>query len=109
MKFKIAYTKLAESDLEHASDYISQELHNQAAAKKLILAARESARSLSEMPMRHPVVSGDFLAERGIRGIAVKNYMMFYTVQEESRTVSIVRFLYGKRDWRSLLRGDEEQ
>jgi addiction module RelE/StbE family toxin len=107
MKFKITYTNLAESDLERASDYISQELHNKTAAKKLILAARESARSLSEMPTRHPVVSGDFLAEREIRSIPVKNYMMFYTMHEETKTVSIVRFLYGKRDWRSLLRGDE--
>jgi len=31
----------------------------------------------------------------------VKNYMMFYIVEEKQ--INIIRFLYGHRDWMSIL------
>jgi plasmid stabilization system protein ParE len=33
----------------------------------------------------------------------VKNYMMFYTINEDEKTVDVIRFLYGRRDWKRIL------
>ena len=40
----------------------------------------------------------------GIRFTLVKNYIAFYVISENNHTVYIVRFLYGKRDWITILK-----
>ncbi|MDR3338399.1 MAG: type II toxin-antitoxin system RelE/ParE family toxin [Treponema sp.] len=34
----------------------------------------------------------------------VKNYMLFYTINEEEKIVTVIRFLYGHRDWKNILK-----
>jgi toxin ParE1/3/4 len=36
--------------------------------------------------------------------VIVNNYLAFYTIDEEKKTVIIVRFLYQKSNWTSILR-----
>jgi len=35
--------------------------------------------------------------------IVVDNYIVFYIIDEERKTVTIVRILYTRRDWENLL------
>ena len=44
------------------------------------------------------------LASWGIRFVIINNYLAFYTIDEEKQTVIIVRFLYQKSNWTSILR-----
>lgn len=62
--------------------------------------------SLSQMPQRYALVSDKLLSAWGIRYVKVKNYLAFYTISDETATVHIVRFLYGKSNWRVLLQND---
>ena len=59
--------------------------------------------SLQAMPERHGLVSDKYLAAKGIRMLPVGHYLIFYTVNKAAKEVGIVRVLYGKRDWESLL------
>lgn len=43
------------------------------------------------------------IAKKSIRYFPVKNYVVFYTVDEEAHMVNILRFLHGTRDWQVLL------
>ena len=106
MEYKVTITGPAKRDLNYVSEYISEELQNKAAAKSLILEARKAIRSLNHMPSRHALVNDEFLAGRGIRIFPVKNHIVFYVVREETKTVVIERFLYGKRDWATILKSD---
>jgi len=54
----------------------------------------------------HPLVADPHLRERGIRVFPVDNYLGLYRVQTEERKVVVLRFLYGRRDWQSLLLAD---
>jgi len=36
----------------------------------------------------------------------VLNYLVFYIIREEINTVVIHRFLYGRRDWLTILKND---
>ncbi|MFR5502265.1 MAG: type II toxin-antitoxin system RelE/ParE family toxin, partial [Lachnospira pectinoschiza] len=38
------------------------------------------------------------------RFVIINNYLAFYTIDEEKQTVIIVRFLYQKSNWTSILR-----
>ena len=99
-------TERAQRDLESAADYIEYSLLNPAAADDLLDAAEEALSSLSDMPQRIMLATDEVLAAWGVRFIQVKSYLAFYTVDEEKNIVHVVRFLYMKRDWQTILRRD---
>ncbi len=55
------------------------------------------------MPQRFPLISDERLSQMGYRKLVVKNYVVFYLIDEKNKVVEIGRILYGRRDWLSLL------
>ncbi len=102
-KYEVVFAETAISDLEELVYYISDELQNPAAALRISTAIKTAVHALEEFPKRHSLISDSYLAARGIRLIPIENYLVFYTVEDSARTVSIVRILYGKREWEKLL------
>ncbi len=102
--YNVHITRAAERDLNSAVDYIDQILLNPQAADALLDDADAMIGDLSTFPEKYPVVDDPVLKAWGIRFIQVKNYLVFYTVSETEKTVYVVRFLYGKRDWAALLK-----
>ena len=60
--------------------------------------------SLSELPQRFRLVDDPVLASWQIRFIMINNYLAFYTIDKEKQMVIVVRFLYQKSNWISILR-----
>ena len=104
MRYRILFTETASRDLEEAVDHIDHILFNPEAADHLIACLEEEIRRISDFPERHPLTADPYLRDSGVRFAAVKNYLAFYTVDHDAGTVSIIRFLYGKRDWTQLLK-----
>lgn len=104
--YKIIVTEPAQKDLKNTVAYISNELKNKQAAFNLISLVEKNVESLKEMPERYAIVNDEFLAREGFRFIAIKNYLLFYVVHNENKTVVIQRFLYARRDWLSILKSD---
>jgi toxin ParE1/3/4 len=101
--YDIQITEPAEKDLYEIGVYISKELLDPGTAKKVISRIAKVINSLEDMPLRNALVEDERLAYKGIRKIMVDNYIIFYIVTEESKTVTIIRILYGRRDWMNLL------
>ena len=95
--YKIEVTSLAQNDLKQAVYYIANELKNPISAMTLADEFEKEALSLAEMPNRFKVVDDEFLASKSIR---------FFIV---TKTVSIIRFLYAKRNWNDILKINEEE
>jgi hypothetical protein len=53
------------------------------------------------------LVQNEYLASQGIRSIKVRNYVLYYSVDENKNTVTALRFLLGKRDWVGILLGEK--
>ena len=104
MNYKIHVTLTAEKDMIHAADYIELVLKNPDAADNLLDKADRFISALSTFPMKHPLVDDTILASWGVRFIKVGNYLAFYIISEEKKQVNIVRFLYAKSDWNSILK-----
>lgn len=104
--YYIDITSLAETDIFETAKYIKEQLLNPSAAGNLIDAVEMAINSLNVMPLRHALVNDDTLASLGFRFMPVKNYLIFYTVREERMTVVIQRFLYARRDWITILKGE---
>ena len=101
--YRVTITLPAENDLRSAISYIADELKNPLAAQRLLGKVEKIVGTLSSMPLRHDLVSDEYLRQLGIRSIPIDNYLVFYIVRDEEETVVVVRILYARRDWQNIL------
>ena len=97
--YKTIITEPAELDIATAVRYIAKELQNPVAANKLLDDIESSVASLETMPKRYGLVKDDHLASLGYRIFMVHNYLVFYIVRDDIKSVMIERFLHSRRDW----------
>ena len=102
--YKIQITDTASNELREAALYIAVKLNNRIAAENLIETVKTEISSLSEYPYRNNLVEDKFLASVGIRIQVIKNYLAFYVIREETKTISVLRFLHSRRDWKTYLK-----
>ena len=103
MKYKIFISNLATKDITDILDYIERILLNPQAADDLHSKIKQDINSLSTMPKRHPVINDPLLSGWGIRYIVIDSFIAFYNVDDDKKTVNVIRVVYGKRNWCELL------
>jgi plasmid stabilization system protein ParE len=62
---------------------------------------------LEDEPKRHRLVRNDYLASQGYRSVMVKKFYIFFIVDDDTKTVNLIRFLHSSRNWMSILREGE--
>jgi plasmid stabilization system protein ParE len=105
MNYTINITDLAEEDILATVRYISNALKNPIAANNLLDEIERHEKILEETPNIYPFVKDEYLSEKGVKYVGIKNYLLFYTVDEDNKKVNALRFLYGRRDWKNILKG----
>ncbi len=103
MTYAIQLTRPAEKDLLTLHTYIAEILKEPRSAARIYRSIRSEIRSLSSMPERYPVICEQPYAEIGVRKLLVENYIVFYVVDKGSSRVMVLRILYNRREWRSIL------
>ena len=103
-EYKVNITEPAELDLISAIDYIEFTLLNPKAADDLLALAYSKFKSLNHMPATHALVNDSVLAHLGVHQIIIDNYLAFFTISEEDKTVYILRFMYSARNWTEILK-----
>jgi len=101
--YDVRHTESSENDLLDILRYIAAELNEPETALKMVETIDRNIESLSTMPLRYALVDDERLAEIGYRKLLIKNYIAFFTIDEDSSTVNIERILYGRRDWLHIL------
>ena len=97
-------THIAEEDILSVVKYIANVLKAPMAANSLLDEIDKYEKILKSTPNIYPTVSDEYLAKNGLKFAVIKNYMLFYIVNEEEKIVNVVRFLYGRRDWKNILK-----
>jgi toxin ParE1/3/4 len=97
-------TATADEEITSVIEYIVNVLKVPMAADNLVDAIEKQTKTLQEMPYIYPFVPDDFLASKGLKFVKVKNYRLFYIIDEEEKTVNVIRFLYGRMDWKNRLK-----
>ena len=98
MIWKIKYSERAKKDLVSIFEYISIELAAPKTAEGLLERVLKTIRSLEDLPMRRPIYAEEPWKTRNTRFITVDNYIVFYTIDESSSTVNVLRIIYAGRD-----------
>jgi len=101
--YSIEITEPAENDLSEIGFYIAKELLEPNIAKEIVNKIAEAIFTLEELPLRFALVTDERLASQGIRKIIIDNYIVFYIVEEDRKIVTVLRILFGRRDWVNLL------
>ena len=96
--YRIRYTKMATEDLRSIVRDIIWEKHAPETGRALGRRIRLQIKKLDTFPEGHEPVDWEPWASAGMHKLPVENYVVFYTIQEQPKTVSIYRILYGGRD-----------
>lgn len=102
--YSLNITDIAEEDILNTVKYIAGVLKAPMAANNLLNEIEGHEEMLENTPNIYPFVPDEYLAEKGIKFTMVKNYLMFYTINENDKIVTVIRFLYGRRDWKNILK-----
>ena len=97
--YKTLITEPAEQDIQQAALYIAKELQNPGAANRLLDDIEKALTSLEKTPKIHALLKNEELANLGFRVLSVHKYLVFYIVREDTKSVTIERFLHSRRDW----------
>ena len=102
-KYRVDLSQPAENDLRDIVRYISAQLSAPMTALQMIDIMEEAIAGLALMPQRCSFVTDERLAVLGYRKLPVKNYIVFFTIDERSKVVDVERILFARRDWQRIL------
>lgn len=96
--YKLSYLPVTKLDIADAVNYISDKFFAPKAALDILDALDKSISRLEDFPYSCRVYQPVMPLEREYRIMTVKNYAVFYTVNEQEKLVEIYRVIYAKRD-----------
>ncbi len=96
--YSLEFLPIAKNDMLEIIKYISEELESPVAANNLAVDFINAAERICEFPYANKVYTPIKPLEYEYRRIIVKNHLMFYTVDEQNKMVTIMRVIYARRD-----------
>lgn len=107
MSWLVSVSDRAGRELDGIYDYIAKKLMSPISAASLTEKIEKEILSLETMPMRYPLYDAEPWHSRDVRYFSVASYLIFYSVNEIDRTVTVHRVIYGGRDIASDLEKED--
>lgn len=96
--YTVKLTYFAISQIQETISYISIVLKEPETAKKWVDYLENQIDKLNYMPERFLVVEQEPWKSKGYRKMIIKNFIVYYYVDEKKKTVWVTSVVYGKRD-----------
>jgi plasmid stabilization system protein ParE len=97
-------TSNAENDIDSILEYIAVELVNPEAAGAFADALDEKFDELCKNPKQGRIVDNDFLRRDDVRKVNVKNYLVYYLIDEEKLNIVILGVVFSGRNQDEILK-----
>ena len=105
--YNVGYSVDALDDLREIYSYIANELLvPQTAAAQLGL-IRKKVRTLDFMPARYALVNWEPWHSMKIHQLPVDNFIVYYLIDYEKRSVTVVRIFYDSRDIEGIVNSNK--
>lgn len=101
--YTVIYSPQARDDLRDIYTYIASDLQVPDTAKNQINRVRTKIRSLDFMPARYSVVGWEPWQSMQMHKLPVDNFIVYYIVDSEIFTVTVIRIVYAGRDPRNII------
>lgn len=97
-RYEVRLTTQAQEDIFSYAEYVRDELLNPQAARKFVLDMRKAVNSLETMPQRNPLMDEEPWHSMSVHKMAVRGYLVYYWVEEETAQVHVTGIVYGRRN-----------
>lgn len=101
--YTVKTTFQAEEQIQEIIHYIAHELKAPDAALHLLDALEDSFVSLTYFPQRVALVNEEPWRNNGIHRLPVKNFLVYFWIDEDNMNVQVTAVIYNKRDQLYLL------
>lgn len=98
-KYQIHFLRIAEQDFIEIIEFISND--SPVSAEKVAESIENNLSHLANHPFLGRAPKEIELARAGFRYLIVDNYLIFYTIEEQ--TIFVHRIIHGARDYKRLL------
>lgn len=102
-QYKVGISQQAEQSMNEIANYIAFQLMEPKIASNWIRLINDKIQKLNFMPERIQLTPESPWHETGIHRMSVKNFYVYFWINEEHRKVQIIDVTYSKRDQVKLL------
>lgn len=102
-RYTVKITRPVERQMTEIVDYISNRLQNPVAASRLLDELERQISSLSRMPYQVMLTEEEPWHSRGIHRLSVREYLVYFWIDEPEKKVQVTAVVYGRRDQREQL------
>lgn len=96
--YTVKTTSQAEEQIQEIIHYIAHELKAPDAALHLLDTLEASFLSLTQFPQRVALVEEEPWRNNGIHRLPVKNFLVYFWIDEDNMNVQVTAVIYDKRD-----------
>ena len=101
--YDLEFQPIAQQDMINIVTYIGKTLSNPIAAGRLAEEFITEAEKIRVFPYSMPVYRPLQTLKYEYRKLLIKNYIMFYRVDERERLITVTRVVYAKSDYQKKL------
>ena len=105
-KYIVKISETAEQDLENIISYLRYNLSGDIIADKYKLLFKQELKDLENIAGSMPILGENLTGHKNIRKINVRNYIVFYIVDEENSEALILRIGHAFMDWEKYLKDE---
>ncbi len=104
MKYAVVITDTAKQDLREIAVWIANQSKNIETAKRFVNELRERCQALYKFPAIGSFPRDHVLKCAGFRFVTHKDYLVFYLIDEENKTVIVMAIFNAKKDYMRVMR-----
>ena len=105
-KYIVEISETAWKDLENIISYLRYNLAGDIIADKYKILFKKELKDLENIAESMPVLSEELTGHKNVRKVNVRNYIIFYIVDEENYKVLVLRIGHAFMDWEKYLKDE---
>ena len=102
-RYKVQLSNQAKNDYKGIIRYIKYKLLEPNIAERYAELIKNEINTLKYNPQKFAIIDYNMIKKYKFRKLIIKNYIVFYRINEDEKTVNIERILYGATDWKNKL------
>lgn len=103
-KYKVIVSETANQDLENIVSYLKYDLAAEIISDKYKILFKQELKRLENVAESMPILDENLTGHKNIRKINVRNYIIFYTIDEKNSEAFVVRIGHAFMDWEKYLK-----
>ena len=105
-KYRVEISETAINDLKNIISYIRDDLAEDIIADKYKILFKQKLNNLENIAGSMPVLDKALTGHENIRKVNVRNYIIFYRIDEDNSKASVLRIGHAFMDWEKYLKDE---